>query len=270
MNRILISLFLIFVATGLRAATVDTVAVYSTAMHKPIKAVVIKPAGYSKDSTYPVVYLLHGFGDNYATWVKNVPAIKDDADLFHILIVCPDGSRSWYLDSPVDTAWKYETFMANELVPWIDKNYKTKKERTARAITGLSMGGHGALYLSLKHQDVFGAAGSMSGGVDIRPFPANWDLALRLGSYAQNRDNWEQNSVINLVPLLQPNALALTIECGTEDFFYAVNEKLHEELRYRNIPHDYTTRPGVHNWEYWSNAIHYQLLFMHRYFTKAK
>lgn len=259
---------LLLTFSNVHAAGVDTVTVRSASMKKEIKAVVITPAGYSKDAAYPVVYLLHGFGDNYATWVKNVPAIKEDADLFNIIIVCPDGSRSWYMDSPVDPAWKYETFVATELVQWVDATYKTKKDRAARGITGLSMGGHGGLYLSIKHQDVFGAAGSMSGGVDLRPFPNNWDLALRLGNYAQNPQAWEQNSVINLLPLLKPNALALTIECGIDDFFYKVNEKLHQELLYRNITHDYTTRPGVHNWEYWSNAVHYQLLFMHRFFKR--
>ncbi|MBD0286248.1 MAG: esterase family protein, partial [Flavisolibacter sp.] len=120
------------------------------------------------------------------------------------------------------------------------------------------------------HQDVFGAGGSMSGGVDIRPFPNNWDLALRLGSYAQYPERWEQNTVINLLHLLTPNALALIIDCGTEDFFFRVNEQLHQKLLDRNIPHDYITRPGQHNWNYWSNGVHYQLLFMHRFFTKSK
>ncbi|WP_242499227.1 alpha/beta hydrolase family protein [Flavobacterium sp. 140616W15] len=79
-------------------------------------------------------------------------------------------------DSPIDTTFKYETYVIDELVPFIDKNYKTITSREGRAISGLSMGGHGALYLSFKHQEVFGAAGSMSGGVDFRPFPEKWDI----------------------------------------------------------------------------------------------
>jgi S-formylglutathione hydrolase FrmB len=129
------------------------------------------------------------------------------------------------------------------------------------------MGGHGALYLSIRHQDLFGVAGSMSGGVDLRPFPKNWDLASLLGSYTQHPDWWEKNTVINLLSMLTPGSLALSIECGTADFFYGVNQKLHEELLYRNIPHDYTSRPGQHNWPYWENAVHYQFLFMHRWFS---
>jgi len=259
-----------FSITGSYAANVDTVEVASASMKKNIKAVVITPGDYTNGKDYPVVYLLHGFGDNYAGWIQKVPAIKEDADALHLIIVCPDGSRSWYMDSPVDPAYKYETFVSSELVSYVDKNYKTKKDRAARGITGLSMGGHGGLYLSFRHQEVFGAGGSMSGGVDIRPFPTNWDLALRLGTYAQNTGNWEENTVINQVHLLTPNSLAITIDCGTEDFFYKVNEQLHQKLLDRNIPHDYTTRPGAHNWNYWSNAIHYQLLFMSRFFTNAK
>ncbi len=267
--RLFFFLLPLLTSKTLQAATVDTVEVFSMAMNKKVKAVVITPADYAKNKDYPVVYLLHGFGDNHATWVANVPGIKEDADTYRFIIVCPDAARIWYFDSPVDPAFKYETFITKELVPWVDGRYKTRKDRTARSITGLSMGGHGGLYLSFRNQAVFGAAGSISGGVDIRPFPLNWDLAQRLGSYAQAPQNWEQNTVVNLVHLLTPNALALIIDCGTEDFFYKVNEQLHQKLLDRNIPHEYTTRPGMHNWDYFGKAVHFQLLFMHRFFNKA-
>src|SRR3546814_3321287 len=97
----------------------------------------------------------------------------------------------------------------------MDHHYKTVADRKGRAITGLSMGGHGALYLAFRHQDVFGAAGSMSGGVDIRPFPGNWGLSTRLGTYAEQPENWEKNTIVNLVHLLAPGKLALIIDCGT-------------------------------------------------------
>jgi S-formylglutathione hydrolase FrmB len=131
------------------------------------------------------------------------------------------------------------------------------------------MGGHGALYLALRHQDVFGAAGSMSGGVDIRPFPENWDMAKRLGKFSEQPANWESHTVINLLHLLTAKSMALIIDCGTEDFFYKVNENLHQQLVYRNIPHDYIARPGAHDWNYWNNAIKFQLLFMDNYFKKS-
>lgn len=263
-----ISLLLVIVI-GVLGGTVDTVTTFSPSMKKDIKAVVIRPAAYDKSKTYPVVYLLHGYSGNYADWIKKVKDLPAYADQFNIIIVCPDGNfSSWYFDSPLDSAWKYETYVSKELVHWVDDHYSTIKSRTGRAITGLSMGGHGALYLAFRHQDVFGAAGSMSGGVDLRPFPLNWDIAKRIGSYKDNPEQWEKNSVINLTHLLVKDALALIIDCGTGDFFYRVNVNLHEKLLERNIAHDFISRPGAHNWEYWDNAVSYQLLYMSKYFRK--
>jgi S-formylglutathione hydrolase FrmB len=250
----------------IHAAVVDTVNTYSASMKKTIKAVVITPDDYANAKALPVVYLLHGYSGNYSDWVIKAKGFEKAVDLYQVIIVCPDGNNSWYWDSPVDSNFKYDTYVSKELVNWIDGKYKTIKDRRGRGITGLSMGGHGALYLALKHQDVFGAAGSMSGGVDIRPFPNNWDMALRLGKYSEHPDNWEKYTVMNMLHLLQPNSLAILVDCGTEDFFYKVNENLHEQLLYRNIPHDYISRPGAHNWNYWTNAIQYQLLFMSNFF----
>ena len=250
----------------LRAATVDTIETYSPSMKKTIKAVVIKPEAYNTARELPVVYLLHGYSGNYSDWIKKAPGFEKAADDHQLIIVCPDGNNSWYWDSPVDDKFKYETYISGELVKWIDGNYKTIKNKKGRAITGLSMGGHGALYLALTHQDVFGAAGSMSGGVDIRSFPENWEMAARLGKYAERPDNWERNTIINMLHLLTAKSLALIIDCGIDDFFFRVNENLHQQLLLRNIPHDYVTRPGAHNWQYWNNAIKYQLLFMSNYF----
>lgn len=257
------------VAQMATAAKVDTVLTHSAAMKKNIKAVVITPDDYDKGTAYPVVYILHGAGGNYSEWVNKVPALKKYADDRQMIIVCPDGNvTSWYFDSPEDPAWKYETYVSTELVNWIDQKYKTIKDRKGRAITGLSMGGHGALYLAFKHQDTFGAAGSMSGGVDIQPFPLNWDIAKRLGPKDRYPERWKANSVIELTSLLVPNKLALIIDCGRDDFFYNVNMQLHERLLYNNIPHDFTIRPGVHNWEYWTNAVGFQLMYFNNFFNR--
>lgn len=268
-KKIIFTGFLLIAVFNLLAGTVDTVTTFSPSMKKDIRAVVIRPSTYDQHKNYPVLYLLHGYGGNYADWIKKVKALPAYADQFNLIIVCPDGNvGSWYFDSPVDSSWKYETYVSKELVSWVDSHYSTVKDRAGRAITGLSMGGHGALYLAFRHQDVFGAAGSMSGGVDIRPFPLNWDIAKRIGSYKDNPDQWEKNSVINLTHLLVNNGLALIIDCGTGDFFFRVNVNLHEKLLERNINHDFITRPGVHNWDYWDNAITYQLMFMSKYFKK--
>lgn len=270
-SHFLFFLLLLTFVQAAHAARVDTVTTYSAAMKKNIKAVVITPDNYANEQALPVVYLLHGYGGNYADWITKAKGFEQAADLYGMIIVCPDGNNSWYWDSPLDPAYRYETYVSTELVNWIDGKYKTIKDRKGRGITGLSMGGHGALYLAFRHQDVFGAAGSMSGGVDIRPFPNNWDMAFRLGTYAEHPENWEKSTVINLLHRLKPNSLSILVDCGTEDFFYKVNEALHEQLLYRNIPHDFISRPGAHNWAYWNNAIQYQLLFMNNYFkTPAK
>lgn len=250
-------------------AQVDTLIVFSKAMQKEVKNVVILPEGYSSQGhEKPVLYLLHGATGDYKNWVERVPAIKEYANLHNMIIVCPDGGyTSWYFDSPIDPQMQYETYVAKELVEAVDASYNTLANRENRAITGLSMGGHGAFYLAFKHQEVFGVAGSMSGGVDIRPYPNNWDIKKRLGPYPANHQIWEQNSVINLVYLLDGD-LKLILDCGYDDFFFEDNRRLHQRLLERNIKHDYIERPGVHNWEYWSNSIKYQLVFFNDAFTR--
>ncbi len=268
-RNLLLLLCLTALVVNVKAAKVDTVETYSDAMKKKIKAVVVTPDNYAAGTQYPVVYLLHGAGGNYSDWVKKGGKVADNADLYNVIIVCADGGvTSWYWDSPVDPTYKYETYITKELIPFIDKSYKTIKNRNGRAITGLSMGGHGGLYLGIRHQDIFGAAGSMSGGVDIRPFPKNWDMAKRLGDYATNPDNWEKYTVTNQLHLLTPNSLAIIFDCGTEDFFYKVNTELHDKMVERNKTHDFIVRPGAHDWRYWSNAVNYELLYFNLFFKK--
>ncbi len=252
------------------SASVDTVVTYSKVMKKEIKAVVVKPDSYSAAKKFPTLYLLHGAGGNYSDWVNQTPdknTVKRLSDELSMVVVCPDGGvTSWYFDSPIDKTYQYETYVSAELVAFIDQKYSTVSDRSGRAITGLSMGGHGALYLAFRHQDVFGACGSMSGGVDLRPFPENWNIAKRLGKYNENPERWDANSVINLTHLLTPNKLAIIVDCGTGDFFYKVNVALHDKLMDRNIPHDFITRPGVHNFAYWGNAVAYQMLYFSKFF----
>lgn len=254
-----------------QAAKVDTLLTTSASMHKTIKAVVVLPDTYNKSKRYPVVYLLHGYSGNYADWITKAPLIASYSDLYNLIIVCPDGNyNSWYFDSPVDTSMQYETYVSKELVQFTDSAYATIASPKGRAITGLSMGGHGALYLAFRHQDVFGAAGSMSGGVDLQPFPANWDIAKTLGDYAEHPEEWKNNSVINLLYLLKSNSLPILFDCGTEDFFYPVNRRLHEKMIQYAIPHTFISRPGAHTWSYWSDAVAYQMLFMNNFFIKNK
>lgn len=257
-----------FLVITVFASNVDTLLVYSQSMKKEIKNVVITPDSYgSKEISYSVVYLLHGAGGDYKDFLKKIPELKKYSDDYNVIIVCPDGAKtSWYFDSPIDATMKYETYISKELVSQVDKSYKTLANKEHRAISGLSMGGHGALSLAFKHSDVFGVAGSMSGGVDIRPFPLRWSIAKRLGTYSEHPENWENNTVINLVHLLDGKNLKFIFDCGVDDFFYDANVRLHKKLVERNIPHDYIERPGGHTNKYWKNSIKYQMLFFNTFF----
>lgn len=148
-----LSLALLLCTSTTFAQRVDTVAVLSPSMHKTVKSVVVLPASYdqSPEKRYPVVYLLHGHGGNYAAYVNQTrPQLPQDASNMEFIAVCPDGGRdSWYWDSPADPKNRYETFVASELVKYIDKHYRTKADRTGRASPGFSMGGHGALWLAV-------------------------------------------------------------------------------------------------------------------------
>jgi S-formylglutathione hydrolase FrmB len=250
---------------------VDTISVFSTKMRKEVKNVVILPENYSSKKHYPVVYLLHGYSDNYAKWIKTVPAIKLLSTEHQCIIVCPDGGySSWYFDSPIDSTFQYESYIVKDLLTFIDGHYSTIPNRTGRAITGLSMGGHGALYLAIRNQNLFGSAGSMSGGVDLRASTKLFDISKRIGTIEVNHAEWDNRSVVNLVTGLKNKDLNLIIDCGVSDIFYQINAGLHRRLMALNIDHDYIERPGEHNWQYWDNSIRYQFLYFDRCFQKAK
>ena len=272
MLRFLIIALIAFVDNAY-ASRVDTLELFSMSMQKTIRCLVITPEGYSiVGETYPVLYLLHGWSGNYAGWLGDAPQLRAHADMYRMLIVCPDGGYdSWYLDSPVDSTVRYETHITREVIPFIDYYYHTRRDKGGRAISGLSMGGHGALYLAIRHPDLFGAAGSMAGGLDLRPFKKNdWDLEGVLGKPGSHWSNWENNSVVNLVPLISGVDLPLIIDCGVGDFFLDANREMHRRLLDARIPHEYAERPGEHNGDYWGNAVDFQVLYFHHFFQKKR
>jgi len=272
MKRVnLLLALLLLCSVAFSRVQVDTISVFSTKMKKEVKSVVILPENYTNKKHYPVVYLLHGYSDNYAKWVKTVPAIKTLSTEYQFIIVCPDGGySSWYFDSPIDSTCQYESYITRDLLPYIDTHYTTIPNRTSRAITGLSMGGHGALYLAIRNPNLFGNAGSMSGGVDLRTSTKAYDISKRIGTIDANHAEWDNRSVINMVNDLKNNELNLIIDCGISDFFYQINAGLHRRLLALKIDHDYIERPGEHNWLYWDNSIRYQFLYFDRCFQRAK
>lgn len=255
----------------LQAQSIDTIEVRSISMDKDVETVIVIPDAYyyNPDEKFPVIYLLHGYSGNAKTWIGIKPNLLQLANERNVIFVCPDGKNSWYWDSPLDPKSRYETFVSKELIAYIDANYRTIASPSGRAITGLSMGGHGGLWLSIRHSDVFGAGGSMSGGLDIRPFPDNWEMKKLLGEYAQNKERWDKYTVINALEKLHNNELAIIIDCGFDDFFYEVNKNVHNELLERGINHEFIVRPGAHNSKYWNNAIDTQVMFFRKFFDKT-
>ena len=252
---------------------VDTIPVKSEKMGRNIKNVVIVPADYNdpemQEEQYAVVYLLHGYSGTYDNWIKKKPELQDLANEHGVIIVCPDGQDSWYVDSPIDPKMQFETYITKELVSFIDNHYRTIASPEFRAITGLSMGGHGAMSLALKHPDIYWQCGSMSGGLDICPFPLKWKIKERLGVYEENKDSWKAHSVQGIVENLESTDQRIIFDCGVDDFMYKVNEALHKTMVEKKIAHDYISRPGNHSWKYWCNSIDYQMLFFSKGFTEA-
>lgn len=255
-----------------RAGHLDTLEIFSPSMQKVSRCLVITPDDYSfSKKPYPVLYLLHGWSGTFSGWLTDAPQLRQHADKYQMIIVCPDGGYdSWYLDSPVDSTVRYDTHIAKEVVAKIDYYYHTIRGPEGRAIAGLSMGGHGALLLAIRHPDVFGAAGSMAGGLDLRAWRKNdWDLQSVLGAPGDHWQNWEDNSVVNVLAQLKGRKIPIAIDCGVGDFFIEANREAHRRLLEMKYPHDYTERPGEHNHEYWGHAVDFQILFFDQFFLKG-
>jgi S-formylglutathione hydrolase FrmB len=265
----LLLLFVLFAALCSQAATVDTVSISSDAMRRAYKCIVVKPDSYLKGKeTYPVVYLLHGLGGRYSDWVTKTN-LKICADRYNLIVVCPDGANSsWYVDSPVDSTMRFETYISKEIPDWVDANYRTTKTAKARAITGLSMGGHGGLFLGFRHPDEFGAMGSMSGALAVELITDPHYGVNRLLGDSTNKALFRSYSIFGELDKKPQTKQPIIVDCGTEDFIVEMSRLVHKRLLELKIPHDYTERPGKHDWEYWNNAIQYQLLFFRNYFDR--
>ena len=233
------------------AASVDSAGVWSASMGRTVPVTVIAP---DADKSHPTVYLLHGYGGNHNTWLlKTCPALPSLADSLGIIFVCPDGRNSWYIDSPVDTVSCYETFITHELVAFVDSAYATIPHRHARAICGYSMGGHGALWCSLRHSGVWRAAYCISGCVDLTAYPGRWEIDRVLGAYAGHQAQWRAHSVVNLDAA--DAGVDISLDCGSEDVFVNDNRRLHRRLSALGVPHRYTEMPGGHTHDYWRAAL---------------
>jgi S-formylglutathione hydrolase FrmB len=248
--------------TLLFGAELKVVSIPSNAMKTRYNASVITPDSYkNSNERYPAAYLLHGYSGDYSTW-PDVAPLKQYADTYQMIFICPDGGfNSWYIDSPEKARYTFETYIVFEVTHWIDSVYRTVASYKGRALAGSSMGGHGALTLMMKHPDMFLAASSISGVMDITEFPGNWDLAAVLGDFTDNKKRWFKNSVPGLLESFKRQKRYLILDCGVEDFALNGNRIAHAKMIALGIEHDYYERPGGHTPLYSKKCLEFHLLF---------
>lgn len=247
----------------------SSVSVPSACMRKDIPAAVILPKGYETDPLrrWPVVYLLHGASDSEKHAHK--PIFRELADREGVIVVCPRATRTWWLDSPVDSRCRYETFMTRELVPWIDVHYRTIADRRHRGLTGNSMGGHGSFWLALRHKDLFGAVGNVFGGVDLWPYHdwGKWGLKEILG---EREEDWRACSVLTEAKTLKNGELACLTAVGSNDIFIEPNRRLHSLLLRNGVQHFYIECIGSHDAEFYREFYPVMFRFLSAYFRTGR
>lgn len=238
-------------------------------------AIYLPPDYESSNRSYPVLYLLHGSGDNQTGWVQfgEVMNITDKAiangTATPMIIVMPDantGRRGYFNDIKGD--WNYEDFFFKELIPHVEKQYRIKTEKRSRAISGLSMGGGGTFVYALHHPDMFSSACPLSAYVG--------PLDLEAAKKALSRDNinvsdstasnyfnrYTTLALIKNMPDDQKKAVRWYIDCGDDDFLYEGNALAHIAMRKKEIPHEYRVRDGGHTWTYWRASLPNVLSFV--------
>lgn len=279
MRKILFVICCLFPLISL-CARVDTLDVPSASMNRTLRAAVVLPERYvtakKRDKQpFPVLYLLHGGSGGFRDWLTKTPdkqLLHRLADQHNLIIVTPDGDpTSYYFDSPLVKTSQFETFISKELIDKIDNTYRTIRDRKGRFIAGLSMGGHGAMFISARHPDLYAAAGSMSGVMNVNTatwkVPADFatarreNLARLLGPPKEGDTPYPGYTMVTLADRLKANGMPIILDIGVDDFLIEGNRDLHRQLVANQTPHDYTERPGGHTWAYWQNALPYQVLF---------
>jgi S-formylglutathione hydrolase FrmB len=223
---------------------------------------IFKPQNYNSTQKYAAVYLLHGWSGNYKQW-SNITDLQAYANLYNFIIVCPDGFYdSWYLNSTNEKSWQYQSFFFNELYPYILANYPVDNNNIF--ISGLSMGGHGAINLFIDHPELFKAAGSTSGVLDLEAKKINFGLSRLLGKIETNKENWHKNSAIQNLDKLKDINKPLFIDCGLSDGFFNMNKNFVDKAIALNIPITFSYTQGNHSATYWNKSIAQQFAFFYK------
>lgn len=274
---ILLSIALALPMTGQTGKVMDNLSMTSKILKMDRKYAIYLPPDYeTSQRSYPVLYLLHGAGDDQTGWVQfgEVLNIADKAinegKATPMIVVMPDantGKRGYVNDIKGD--WRYEDFFFEEFMPFIEKTYRIKGEKRYRAIAGLSMGGEGTFIYALHHPELFSAACPLSaatGPASIEEMKNYrlWQNADNV-SEADKKAYFEKYSVLSLINNMkddQKKAVRWYIDCGDDDFLYEGNSLAHIAMRKKEIPHEYRTRDGGHTWTYWRTALPVVLEFV--------
>lgn len=234
---------------------------------------------YTSDRFYPVLYLLHGSGDDQSGWVQfgEVKHIADKAisegKCTAMIIVMPDGNtgQRGYFNSPKGD-WNYEDFFFQEFIPIIEKAYRIRAEKRYRAISGLSMGGGGTFMYALHHPELFSSACPLSayvGPISMEDAAARWEKqypGISKDDLAKYFSKHSALELINSIPDDQKKAVRWYIDCGDDDFLYEGNSLIHIAMRKKEIPHEFRIRDGAHNWTYWRDSLPTVLEFVSQAF----
>lgn len=266
---ILIQVFSTQAFAGYRStASLETIQFQSRLINTTLPYNVILPRDYNtaRTSRYPVLYLLHGLTGHYNDWITRTN-IADYAAQYRLIVVMPEGNNSWYVDSATVPTDKYESYILQELIPDVQRRYRTIEARYGRAIAGLSMGGYGAVKFGLKYPDRFAFAGSVSGAFAVTNYTeketakgAAWETFLKLFGPVGSETR-QKNDLFELVQLITPGQVTslpyFYFDCGTEDapVIFNSNHELDERMLQKKIPHEYRELPGNHSWGYWDSQV---------------
>src|SRR6266550_2289740 len=251
-STLIIGVF-IFYYHHVNAVRVETVWLQSQTTGRLLPYNIILPRRYGllfSTARYPVLYLLHGHGGDYSSWIANTNLTNYAAD-FNLIIVTPEGQDGWYTDSATVDADKFETFIVKELIPDVENRYRVIPDRNARAIAGYSMGGYGALKFGLKYPQLFTFAGSLSGAFNAPLRTDNSSIRQTFGPL--NSPVREANDLTKIAAKVTPASLPrLYFDCGKDDPWLEANRKLHADLQRLGIENEYREEPGTHDWSYWN------------------
>jgi S-formylglutathione hydrolase FrmB len=238
----------------------------SQALEREWRYTIYLPPGYDdQERAYPTVYLLHGYGGDDTNWVRYGDAAMTADSLIAadaippMILVMPDGQNSWWVDSDARGGFgPVERAFVEELIPEVDRTYRTIPNRRARMIGGLSMGGYGAVHLALKHPDLFGAAASMSGALSQATPDAGASLEPAFGKPFEPA-RYDAENPFRLIGSLKTSELRLPvyITMGDDDSPRIVRGgvDMYEALHEAELPAELRVTNGAHTWEVWDRAL---------------